>query len=177
MLYHKLLLVPLLILAAVQSVTAIPLEIPSLDEYKNQTRLRTPPKSKSQSSSHGINWRVLRPIIGAASILGILAGVVFLGTKLEESHKRALEAHKREQYQKLVDSGVWMRGDGLPSSVNGEEIRAIREAGKQERAELAMEEERHKLKVDTLRRDIIIKYFEEVERIQENHRNRKEYGE
>ena len=83
-----------------------------------------------QSSSHGINWRVLRPIIGAAGILGILAGVVFVGTKLEESHERALEAHKQEQYQKLVDSGAWMRGNDLPSSVNEEEVRAVREAGK-----------------------------------------------
>lgn len=176
MLYQKFLLVPLL-LAAVQLVTATPLEIPSLHEYKNQTRPTRPSKSELQSSSQGINWRVLRPIIGAAGILGILAGVAFVGTKFEESHKRALEAHKQKQYQKLVDSGAWMRGNDLPSSVNEEEVRAIREAGKEERAELAMEEERHKRKVDTLRRDIIIKYFEEVERIQENHRNRKKHGE
>ena len=175
MLYRKLLLVHLL-LTEIQSSVAIPLEIPSLDEFKNQSAPRGPSKSESPPSSRGINWRVLCPIIGATSILGILAGIVIVGTKLEESHERALETHKREQYQKLVESGAWKRGNGLPPSVNGDEIRAVREAGKKERAELALEEERHKRKVDTLRRDIIVKYFEEVERIQKNHRNSKEYG-
>ncbi len=174
MLHRKLLLVHVLF-AVIQSSVAIPLEIPSLDEYKKQSALRAPSKSESPSSSGGINWRVLCPIIGAAGIIGILAGVAIVGTKLEESHERALEAHKCEQYQKLVDSGAWKMGNDWSSSVNGDEIRAVREAGKEERAELVLEEERHKLKVDTLRRDIIIKYFEEVERIQENHRNRKEY--
>ena len=167
----------LLLLSSVQFVVAIPLGTPSSEQNKSRPQTKTSSERVPQTPSQGINWKALRPILGATGLIGLLAGMVIIGTKLDKSHARALEAHKREQFQKLVDSRVWLNKNGLPESISGEEKQAIKNVATKERAELVLEEQRHKQKVETLRRDIIVKYFDEVERIEKNHRGRKGYYE
>lgn len=157
----------LLILFAILPLTiAAPPHFPELDDYKYNPR----PKTKAPPQSpRGINWTRLLPVLGAAGILALIAGAVFVGTKLDQSHLRRLERHKREKYQKIVDSGVWMNGRELPESINGEEMERMKRVGFEERVELAMEETRHRLRVGKLRQEIIVKYFEELGRIQGAH--------
>jgi hypothetical protein len=157
----------LLILFAIVPLTiAAPPHFPELDDYKYNPR----PKTKAPvQRPRGINWKHLRPALGAVGILALLAGAVFVGTKLDQSHLRRLEAHKREKYQKIVDSGVWMSGRELPASINGEEAERMKKVGFEERVELAMEETRHRLRVGKLKQEIIVKYFEELGRIQGAH--------
>jgi hypothetical protein len=172
MLYQKgSILQILLLLTSLQLTIAAPPHFPELDDYIYHPRSKTrKPIKQPPVRPQGINWINLLPTLGAAGILAILAGAVFLGTKLDESHLRAIEEHKRAKYQNIVDSEVWLKGHGVPASINGEEAARIADVGMTERKELAWEEERHRDRVGMLKQEIIVKYFEELEKIQENHR-------
>src|SRR5271169_5959790 len=89
----------LILLAAIQLAVAIPLDAPSLKETKSRPQTQPSSKSSPQFPSLGINWKALRPYLGAVGILSLLAGVVIVGTKLDEFHSRAAEARKREKFQ------------------------------------------------------------------------------
>ena len=149
-----------------------PVELPDVKESKSKSLSIIP------SGQHllGIDWHVVGPFLGVASLLGLLFGTVYIGTKLDQSHLRAIEAYKQEKFQRLVDSKVWLEGHSLPSSIDGIERQALEDAGIEERGQLAEEVERHNKRVAKLRREIIIKYFDELKRIQENHSKRKECG-
>jgi hypothetical protein len=162
----------LILLVVVRLAVAIPLNTPSLKESKSRPQTQPSSKSSPQSPSTKINWKALRPYLGAVGILSLVAGVAIMGTKLEEFHSRAVEAHKREKFQQLIESQAWIRE--LPASISGEEKEALANVVREEHAQLALEEQRYKEKEETLRRDMIIKYFDVAERIQKNHRNRKE---
>jgi hypothetical protein len=75
--------------------------------------------------------------------------VVVVGTRLDETYRRAVEAHRTEKFERIVDSGIWRKGNiDLPSSINGEKQEAHREVGSEERVELVKEQIRRDMKVE-----------------------------
>jgi hypothetical protein len=154
----------LLLLTSLQYTTATPIALANINGTKSVADPEPEPSLLSR-----IDWRVVGPLVGVASLLSLLAAAVFAGTKLDEAHQRAVESHKREQFDRLVASQAWFREKKLPASVKDEEMQALDEAGWEERMELDKEEERHRERVEELRKDLIVKYYAEFEKIQKNH--------
>jgi hypothetical protein len=160
----------LVLILSIHLVVAAPVHPSDLNGSTNQTRQRGSSESSSGAPSRKLDWNALKPLLATVGALSLLAGVVFVGTKLDESYRRAVEVHKKEKFQRIVNSDAWRKGDNLPSSINGEEDGALRRVGADERQELAREEIRHNKKVESLKQDVIVKYFDEVKKIQEAHR-------
>jgi hypothetical protein len=165
------------LILSIRLAVAAPAHPSDLNGSTNQTRERRSSESASGAPSRKFDWNALKPLLATVGALSLLAGVVFVGTKLDESYRRAVEAHKKEKFQRIVNSDVWRKGDNLPSSINEEEDDALRRVGAGERQELAREEIRHNKKVESLKQDVIVKYFDEVEKIQEAHRMKRVEGE
>jgi hypothetical protein len=156
------------LILSIQVVVAAPVNPSDLNKSTNQTRQRR--SSESGTPSRTLDWNALKPLFATVGALSLLAGVVFVGTKLDESYRHAVDTHKEEKFQRIVSSDAWRKGDNLPSSISGEEDDALRRVGEVERQELAKEEIRHNKIVESLKQDVIIKYFDEMEKIQEAHR-------
>jgi hypothetical protein len=114
---------------------------------------------------------MLGPILGTISVLGILAGIVIIGTHLEDSHQRAQQEYKKRRFQEILDSGK--PPDDIPNSINGEELEALRKVVWDEKKELALEHQRHHEKAGELEEEIIVKYYDVLEKIQEDHGRRR----
>jgi hypothetical protein len=158
------------LILSIQFVIAVPTHASDLSGSTNQRRQRRSPESATGTPSRTLDWNALKPLFATVGALSLLAGVVFVGTKLDESYRRAVEAHKQEKFQRIVSSDAWRKEENLPSSINGEENDALGRVGEVERQELAREEIRHNKKVASLKQDVIVKYFDEVGKIQEAHR-------
>jgi uncharacterized membrane protein YcjF (UPF0283 family) len=173
MFLRKVSLLLFVLILSIQFVVAAPVHPSDLGGSTNQTRQRRSSESATGTPSRTLDWNALKPLLATVGALSLLAGVVFVGTKLDESYRRAVEAHKKEKFQRIVSSDAWRKGDNLPSSINEEEDDALRRVGAVERQELAREEIRHNKKVESLKQDVIVKYFDEVEKIQEAHRKKR----
>lgn len=102
----------------------------------------------------------------------MIGSLVYFGTRQEETHNKALEAHKKEQFREFVESGVWGKPPDLAESVTTGERRAIVGAGKAERDKLEkLKEMKGKLnkEIEEIQTDLILAYHNKVKKVQENH--------
>jgi len=112
------------------------------------------------------------PFFGAATILALLGTLTYFGTRHEETHNEALEAHKREMYGQIMESGEWENEPELAESVTSGERRAIEKAGKGDREKLEkLKKEKEKLdkEIEEKKMDIILAYQDKLKHVQEKH--------
>src|ERR1700733_9335961 len=118
---RKLFLQLLLLLSTFRIAVAVPIRLQKVNELNNNTRSRTSPASKIEAQPRPGGWRAIMPYVGAVAILAFLGGLVYFGTRHEETHNEALEAHKKEQFRKIVESGSWEREPELAERVTSGE--------------------------------------------------------
>jgi hypothetical protein len=170
----KLFLQLLLLLSTFRVAVAIPAPLQEGEEVHGNTRSQSPatPKPEGQTRPGGLIWKTVVPYFGAATILALLGGLVYFGTRHEETHNEALEAHKKEAFRGILESGEWEKEPELGESVTSGERRAIAEAGKSDRDKLEkLEKEKEKLDKDIEEKqmDIIIAYHDQVKHVQDKH--------
>jgi len=169
---RKLFLQLLLLLSTFRVAVAVPIRLQKVNELNNNTKSGTSPASTAEAQPRPGRWKAIAPYLGAVTILAFLGGLVYFGTSHEETHNEALEAHKKEQFRKIVESGSWEPEPELAESVTSGERRAIRNAGKSYRDRLEkLEKEKEKLdkEIEEKSRDIILAYHDQVKKVQDKH--------
>jgi hypothetical protein len=170
---RKLFLHLLLLLSTFRVAVAVPIRLQEPNELNNNTSSRTSTASKTEAQPRpGGGWKAIAPYLGAVTILTFLGGLVYFGTRHEETHNEALAAHKKEQFRKMVESGSWEKDPELAESVTSGERRAIRNAGKSYRdrlEKLKKEKEKVDKEIEEKSRDIILAYHDQVSKVQDKH--------
>jgi len=174
MILNKVLLIQiLLVLSSLRVALAIPIRVNDLRELKNSPQSQSSKTTKTDAQTHqGGILKKVAPYFGAASVLALIGGLVYFGTRHEETHNEALEAQKREQLQRYMESDEWNDWPDLAESVTSGELRGITKAGKADREKLEkLKEMRVKLnkEIAEKQRDIILSYRDKVKQIQESH--------
>ena len=112
------------------------------------------------------------PVLGVASTLALLGGLVYFGTRHEETHNTALEDRRKERFEKIFAAGSWEKPPELAESVTDSERRGIAEAGKTERKKLEklekMKEDIDK-QIEKKKMDIVFAFDDKVKQVQIKH--------
>lgn len=174
MILSKVLFVQLLFaLSTSRIAVALPVRVNHFNGLHNKPTSQSAKSTNTEAQTRpgGFIWK-LAPYLGATSLLAMIGGLVYFGTRQEETHNEALEAHKKEQLREFVESGVWEKPPDLAESVTSGERRAIVEAGKADRDKVEkLKEMKGKLnkEIKEIETDILLAYHNKVKKVQENH--------
>jgi len=153
----------LLLLTTLQHATAIPIPNSTLHD---KAQLNAILKNELNPPS---KWKAIAPILGAGGIVLFLGGLVFIGTRLDETHKLALATHKRQKFEALLNQES---KKSLPESVTGEELKEIQNIINSGNKELEKEIARHAERKMEVHQNTWLQFDETIDKVLENHKKK-----